>query len=116
MNRDITLPDGRDASGSFRWWGARIAEAVGEGDYLDYYMSASLTKNMLSIMVSEEYVKGLEDGIEQSLLTAGWKIEESYVYCGTCGKKIGRWEPKAFNIQTGETQCVDCSLGDKEVT
>jgi len=30
VNRDVYLPDGEEISGSFRWWGARIAEAVGK--------------------------------------------------------------------------------------
>ncbi len=115
VNRDVKLPSGQIVSGSFRWWGARIAEAVGEGDYLDYYMSSTFRKMILEAIEPGLYDR-LESEMKSDLESKGWEFIEDIVICDRCGKPIERFAPKLFSIKTGETLCTDCGLDeDKEI-
>lgn len=72
-NHDVRDKDGRKISGSFRWNGDMISQVVGEGDYLDYYMSDSFTKGLLNA-VSDGYGDEIERRLREELEQAGITI------------------------------------------
>lgn len=104
VNTDVTMPDGTDVSGSFRWWGARIADVTGEGNYLTYYMSSTFLTD----------IDDIERELMDKLQSAGWTLKEYITYCSKCGGRIGKWEPKALNIKEGNVYCVDCMVDNNE--
>ena len=112
VNRNIKIPNGEVISGSFRWWGARIAEAVGDGDYLDYYMSSGFLKMILEVVEPGKYEK-MEKELQEKLENSGWEFIENIVICGDCGKKISRFGIKGINLREGKTLCSDCLLQNK---
>ena len=89
---------------TFRYWGGLIAEAVGEGDYLTYYCSY-------------EYINSdLAKQIREKLIEEGVKFVTKPLNCSKCGREIGKWEPKAIELDTGRVLCTKCALqSDLEV-
>ena len=74
VNSNVYTPDGEEVGASFRGTGKIISELVGEGDYLDYYMSSGFTKEMLKTIGFN--ADAFENDLRQKLLDAGWKIEK----------------------------------------
>lgn len=76
INKDVYMPDGRDAGGTFRTWGARISLITGVGDYLTYYMSYGFIKSLAEDVGSIDVFLEAELELLDALTGAGWKIEE----------------------------------------
>lgn len=75
VNRDVRLPGGETVSGSFRWWGGIMAEAVGEGDYLDYYCHSWFLKSIMEGLEPGLYDKK-EGELRGQLEDLGWEFIE----------------------------------------
>lgn len=76
INKDVYMPDGRDAGGSFRAWGRRISLITGVGDYLTYYCSYQFVKMIADAVGSMDVFLAAELEILDTLVRAGWRIEE----------------------------------------
>jgi len=97
-NREMTLPSGRKISASFRAWGEVIAEVCGKGtSYLTFYCAHL-----------EDDGRKFESIVRKKLEERGWKFEDVITHCSKCGKEIGRFEPFAWHIRTGEVLCMQC--------
>lgn len=83
---------------TFRFWDGLIAEVIGEGDYLTYYCSY-------------EYIDSdLAKQIREKLIEEGVKFVTKPLHCAKCGREIGKWEPKAIDLNTGQILCTECAL------
>ena len=83
---------------TFRYWGDLIAEVIGEGDYGTYYCSF-------------EYIDSdLARQIREKLIDEGVKFVTKPLHCSKCGREIGKWEPKAFELDTGRVLCTKCAF------
>lgn len=76
INKDVYMPDGRDAGGSFRRWGRIIALVTGVGDYLNYYCSYQVVRMVAEAVGAMDVLLVEELEILDTLVRAGWKIEE----------------------------------------
>ena len=74
INSDVYTPDGDEVGASFRGTGKVMAELVGEGDYLDYYMQNNLIKHLLKSIGFD--ADKLESDLKEKLDNDGWRIEE----------------------------------------
>ena len=83
---------------TWRFWGGLIAEAIGEGDYGTYYCAFQYKNSDLARQIHEKLI---EEGV---------KFVTKPPYCSKCGREIGKWEPKAVDLRTGEVLCVKCAL------
>jgi len=76
INKNVYMPNGRDAGGSFRRWGRIISVVTGIGDYLNYYCSYQFVKMIAETVGSMDVFLAEELEILDTLVRAGWKIEE----------------------------------------
>ena len=75
-NKDVYLPNGKDAGSSFRKWGRLISLVTGVGDYLDYYCSYGFVKMIFDANGATNALNEKEATVLKTLSDAGWKIEE----------------------------------------
>ena len=75
-NKDVFMPDGRDAGSSFRKWGRLISLVTGIGDYLDYYCSYGFVRMIAEATGTTDVILKRESEILKTLRDAGWRIEE----------------------------------------
>ena len=76
INKDVSMPNGKDAGSSFRRWGRIIADVTGEGDYLTYYMAYGMLQHVFKTLGIKDAFDLMEQEILETLKEAGWTITE----------------------------------------
>ena len=80
INKDVYMPDGRDAGGTFRRWGEIISLVTEVGDYINYYCSYQLVKMVAGATDSMDEFLETERELLKTLDEADWKIGEMTPY------------------------------------